>query len=473
MVRSIALSVLCCSCRAAPLQATGSTTDAATTSAGQSSAAPTATSEAATSDTSGGAPTRPPFELPEGCGDGVVVAGQYDCLIPIDIDELGAYPLDVAASDADGDGREELVVRRDADTRLMWHDDDDGVVLGPELVEDGIGSGAQYDWRWDWNGDGRRDLSVLTYDHTSGIAVHTNLGARELSASAWVHQWTWTMDPPPTDGRGVAIDVDGDGQLEVVSSRRVDDLGRSNPPNEIVLRRQTGEAWEVVGDAFPFGGCGWLDNYAFGDFDGDGDEDLAISDAGTGCDPFPLEYDPSWYRVGVFLVDSSLDRLELGGWFPTGGIPGSQLWVSDGDDDGQLDVIVNVTPAGGERAAGILRGRGDGTLDDGIPVPSPPPLPEKYSLVLRADIDGDGQVEWLAQAPGPEDTSQPWILAGTLAEPTPTQLVTIEAPEEGWSHSVQGAGDINGDGVDDLVVAITNLGLGNAASGRYVLLSAP
>jgi hypothetical protein len=45
-------------------------------------------------------PVPPPFELPEGCGDGVVVPGQYDCFIPTDLEYLND-----PAADHGGDPR--------------------------------------------------------------------------------------------------------------------------------------------------------------------------------------------------------------------------------------------------------------------------------------------------------------------------------------------------------------------------------
>jgi len=57
-------------------------------------------------------PPLPPFELPAGCGDGVITPGQYDCFFPVPIDwvtdaiggVIQLHPLDL-----EGDGRDEMV----------------------------------------------------------------------------------------------------------------------------------------------------------------------------------------------------------------------------------------------------------------------------------------------------------------------------------------------------------------------------
>src|SRR5262249_21857795 len=57
-------------------------------------------------------PPPPPFELPEGCGDGVIVPGQYDCFFPVPLDwveeDIGGY-LALHPLDLEGDGRDEMI----------------------------------------------------------------------------------------------------------------------------------------------------------------------------------------------------------------------------------------------------------------------------------------------------------------------------------------------------------------------------
>lgn len=58
-----------------------------------------------------------PFVLPEGCGDGVPVSGQYDCHYPVSLEYLmetmgtRQAPLRFLGWDMDGDGRDELLAQ--------------------------------------------------------------------------------------------------------------------------------------------------------------------------------------------------------------------------------------------------------------------------------------------------------------------------------------------------------------------------
>jgi len=437
---------------------------------------PTSTEGAATVDpestsTPVDAPSRPvppAFELPDGCGDGVVVAGQYDCFVPTRLQgpDFSGYPQG-DGHDVDGDGREE-VVHVASTMRLLGFEDDDGFVLGPEAAPTGVPSDLE--WRWDWDGDGENELTVLDVGPTATIKTATPIGAAQLGPWTLVHDLAEPRGA--NEGKAVPIDVDGDGQLEVVVSRRLEPEWNTSP-HEITVRRRAGDAWEFSGPGFPFGGCGWLYRHAYGDVDGDGDEDLVIEDAGTGCDPHPSDYDPAWDRVGVFLVDHAVGELTLAGWFPTGARSNNTwLEVSDADGDGLPDIVMNLTGAA-EVSAGFLRGRGDGTFEVGTRLSfEGSGGPGYLNIRARVDLDGDGDREWLGTGSAVANTVAVFALESPMTALSLAALPTIEVPLEGWSHYTEStAVDFNGDGVDDPFVTTNLPGPGNLY--RYVFLSAP
>src|SRR5690606_10702007 len=145
--------------------------------------------------------------------------------------------------------------------------------------------------------------TVLPVDVLVQVGMHPSLGADGIGEHVLIY------DPPAIDhSQGsygssghILVDVDGDGIPEVLASMKVDAVESANPAEDLVLFRRTGTTWAPVGEAYRWGPCGVLLAAAHGDFDGDGDEDVALVDHGQACDPYPSSYDPEWYRVWVLL----------------------------------------------------------------------------------------------------------------------------------------------------------------------------
>jgi hypothetical protein len=134
-------------------------------------------------------PVPPPFELPEGCGDGVVVPGQYDCFVPIDLEYLndptadhGGDPLSPGI-DLDGDGREVVLWGQGAAGRLLWYDAENGFALGGPAPRADLYYASVYQWRSDWDGDGRPDLAAFP-TMTHGV-IEFSVSLDERSLGAW------------------------------------------------------------------------------------------------------------------------------------------------------------------------------------------------------------------------------------------------------------------------------------------------
>lgn len=438
-----------------------------------------ATGDVTTGDVDDGPGRSPPpsFPLPAGCDDGVAVPGQYDCFLPVPldwVDEELEGNVELSPLDLDGDGRDELIARHPGQQAavLEWIDDELRLTSSIESSAGRYGYSAVHT-RWDWNGDGRRDITILPRDHVATVAVHHSLGAGGLGSQILVHQLPpkdWAHGSYGVTGHAIPIDVDGDGMPELLLSLQVGNIESANPAEELALYRYShmSSNWEPVGERYPWGPCGWLQSVAYGDFDADGDEDLAVLDQGQACDPFPSDYDPDWYQVGIFLSDPQEGTLTLHGWYPTGGtISEAKIWAGDVSGDGGIDLVVKISkPLYG---AALLRGRGDGSFEPGAPISLDPVL-SAYDLETLMDADGDGVQEWIR----PIGEGRPWAIPFSFAPSGIAPMIALNDPAAGGTTRFKvPAGDVNGDGVGDYV-ARTNLD--DAAAnyeGDFLMVSRP
>ena len=173
-----------------------------------------------------------------------------------------SLPSDVLAADLDGDGDPDCI----STARMGWNENLDGLgTFGP--FRD-IGATQPAHGRAcaaDLDGDGDVDLlasristsAIVWYENTDGSGTFS--GARTISTTTDTH--------PPTEV--AAIDLDGDGDLDVVAAafrelrwwENRDGLGTFGPHAELVVFSTVGSSRAL--DA--------------ADFDGDGDQDLVWS----------------------------------------------------------------------------------------------------------------------------------------------------------------------------------------------------
>ena len=435
------------------------------TLSGESSSSGTdgVTSSDGTLTSSSGAVLPMPFVLPEGCGDGVAVSGQYDCHYPVSLEHLqedmGARfeVADFEAWDVDGDGRDELVAQGSGFSPTPWlvapfRWDRDRFAMG-RLVGGLVGLD---DWtaHFDIDRDGRQDLIKID---DSVIAYHLSTSSFELGderVPALFDVATWGFTGP--------MDVDLDGQLEALTAR--DEPIYLSP--ELWLHRAVDGIWTPVGQALELPGCHWAARFAWADFNDDGYDDVAVLNHPSACDPFPVDYDPSWHSISIFFNEPLTHTLTPGPVIPAGDVTWDELLLlEDFDDDGLLDFLVGLGDPVTSMMTGaaLVRGHGDGSFDEGFPIELPE-TPE-WSLAGRGDLDGDGDLDWILRG----DTVVDDIFA---AEPEiiHVHIEAIGADGQPWTNT-RAFGDFNGDGLVDYIGRRKHAATG--ASEMVAMISAP
>jgi hypothetical protein len=434
----------------------GSTDTAAATQTGTTGSTSSGDDELESSgqtspDLDGGEPPQPlPPVIPplgEGCSDGIPATGEF-CYVRVEIGELPGFGIgDMSfAIDLDGDGRESFGIgTSDPDgygySLTVAHFQTDGSFrLDPTLPSPG--------W-WgtftdrDFDGDGRNDVIGIgaSPGSVSLFAVHRNLG-NSLDETVLEE----VLDDGAS-GPAFPLDVDGDGVFEVVAGVEFEGIH---------LRRRVANEWVQVGPPLPLPACNWLYGNAHADFDEDGFEDFVTTGGTQACDPFPQTYDPSWYRVAVFFSDPVAGQLVAGPELPMGGIhrplvdEAVIVAARDFDGDQHADLLVPLRedfavsePLG----MSFLRGHGDGSFDAAVIVET-----DDYMAGKPGDFDGDGDIDLLASQPQPVSGIKP---IGVVRGPWPA--ISIEAIVQVDRSYYVAVGDVNGDGVSDVLMTDASL----------------
>ena len=211
-----------------------------------------------------------------------------------------------------------------------------------------------------------------------------------------------------------------------------------------------------------------LDQFGFsvasaGDINDDGIGDVVVG-ADNGNEVFVYTGSVSGLTPDIFFSDSGQPGENLG-WSVAGG--------GDVNDDGVDDIVVGA-PISVAGTAYVYFGSGIGLPTRGATLTGE--LADDqfgWSVAIIGDINHDNIDDIAIGAPryGIFDTGRVYIYHGPVVGPviSPDIALDGEAPLDGFGVSVAGAGDVNGDGIDDLVVgAWKNADGGNEAGKAYV-----
>jgi hypothetical protein len=291
-----------------------------------------------------------------------------------------------------------------------------------------------YAMAWgDVDGDGDLDLAVGCNNTTGGPDVVLESEGGQLTGAAME-----LTGAGLTRGIGWG-DCDGDGDLDLA-------LAVEGAPNR--LYRNDGGDLTLVPDPGEFGADGIASTMAlaWGDYDNDGDLDLATA---------------AKYSGAVVLhenVDCSFDRVFV--WEEIDAEARDLAWA-DADSDGDLDLAVAIDEADGVIAGGYLLVNSliGGDPADPPLVPAPPLDPDNLIDVAWGDFDADGDLDLAVT----RWTAAPSIFRNdTEIGSAPTfHEVPTTAPVATWVDIE--ASDQDGDGYLDLALSALD------AAGQLVL----
>jgi hypothetical protein len=321
----------------------------------------------------------------------------------------------------------------------------------PVSVNPGVGSGATQ--IVDVNHDGLPDL-VVPSNGVDPIDIAPPpdefIAPDDGGVTVLLNRGNGTFSNPvsylvPVSGPVVAADFNGDGNIDFLISNNTLLEGNGDGTFQ-------GTASNYVGPGASSMAGNETDAQAIGDFNGDGNLDVAVTDATAGTVQIFLGLgngafqDPAVYAVGT-------DGLSGDG--PRGIVAG------DFNGDGRLDLALAVEGAPG--AVSFLYGSGDGTFQK--PVFEGPSVQFPFSIAA-ADFNGDGIADVVI--------TDPVARTATVFESGPTgRGITLPTTDQ----PALVVGDFNGDGRPDLatnsVVYLNNGAGGFTPVGTLPLGSGP
>ena len=392
------------------------------------------------------------------------------------VESDAVYPKSIVAADFDGDNDADIVVATYIDNKVTWYEniDGQGTYGEPQVITD-LSFGAASVYVADMDGDGDMDIlsasaddydaDVSWYENTDGLGTFSdqNVISAEisggdsvfaadldgdgdldvLSASRGDDKVAWYRN---LDGLGdfgeqeiisdtesgattvVAVDVDGDGDIDVISGSvgERDDLGQITSLGEIVVFENTadGAAFErnVVFAA------DFITAVFAADIDGDGDPDIASTSREDNI--------VSWLaNDGGQFGPERIISVEEGG--------PNELFVEDVDGDGNQDVV---TASRIGDSITWYRNTGDGVFSAPTNVND---SADGALSVFLVDVDGDDDLDLFSTSRFDNKVALYKNIDGAGEFGAEEVLTSVGVP----GAQVVNVADIDGDGDDDVLTA--------------------
>ena len=345
--------------------------------------------------------------------------------------DAGAGPNYVAVGDFNGDGKPDLAIsgwNGGAIVSLLLGNGD-GTFQAPIEFPAGLEDSPLV--VGDFNGDGKLDLAKSDSAGTVSVLLGNGDGTFQAAASYYAG-----VDPI-----SIAVgDFNRDGKLDLVVANKGTLENNFTDSSVLVL---IGNGDGTFKPAVAYGPVRNPYSVAVGDFNGDGNLDLAVANDGNSGGAGAVSV-LLGNGDGTFQRSVSYDV----------GVSGLWVAVADFNGDGKPDLALL---AGDRDKDGVLLGNGDGTFQAAIPFP-----PGNYIQPLAVgDFNGDGKLDLVVAdiiARGSVD-----VLLGN-GDGTFQTPVNYGPGMDTTDIAHVAVGDFNGDGKPDLVVPINLSGGGGVVT---------
>jgi uncharacterized membrane protein len=387
----------------------------------------------------------------------------------------GYSPYSVAIADVNGDGKLDLVVANEQQSKSN-QEGSISVMLGngdgtfqAAVNYDSGGQSAYSIVVGDVNGDGKLDLVVangcLGSDCSTG-SVGVLLGNGDGTFKKAV---TYSSGAASVFGSHVAIgDLNGDGKLDLAVATTGSGCGNGCPKGLVAVLLGNGDGTFKKAKTYSTGGFDAIGSVAIADVNGDKKPDLVVANyCATEC-----SYPPAEGSVGVLLGKGN-GTFRAVKTYASGGDGAASVAVADVNKDGKPDILVaNCGPEacgpgspGGN--VGVLIGNGNGTFK---PVVNYPAANSPFD-VTAADVNGDGKLDIVVSNWGtPNAATNDGAVTVLLGKGNGTFRPAVTFPSGGAETPSVAVADVNKDGRLDIALACVADSLNQSSTGVVTVL---